>query len=451
MRPRAWSGTSSRCRRSSRAPSRRTTSTARPSRTAQWRISAPKDKGWLAGLQDGGLPYELRGDRDGLPDLGWRSAAGWDDLAERIEDFFVAGGTHGVAEERRLAYVAATRARHALLLTSSVWSRPRTPRVTSRFLDEVLELAPAADAVPSGVRVGPWEALPVPPEDGSAPVKPRHRGRDGVLWPVDHLAHRRVRGRGRRPCRRGRRRAWVTRTKVSPPSRALPTRPRPTRVPVRLEVLLAERSARQERHAEVVELPSHLSTSSLVAFAGDPARFAAELRRPMPSAPAGAARRGTAFHAWVEEHYARAAIVDVFELPGSADEDPMTDEELPAMRERFLASPWGSRQPTEIETPLETVIDGVAIRGRVDAVFRDVDGADWVIVDWKTGSRPTGEVARVRALQLAAYRIAWARLRGVEPERVRGAFYYAGTGETVWPELVDQGELSALLAEVPAR
>lgn len=218
-----------------------------------------------------------------------------------------------------------------------------------------------------------------------------------------------------------------------------------------LQVLLAEREARAARHAEVVELPSHLSTSSLVAFAADPQRFAAELRRPMPSAPAGAARRGTAFHAWVEEHYARAAIVDIFELPGSADEDPLSDDELPAMRERFLQSPWADRQPAEIETSLETVIDGVAIRGRVDAVFRDVDGADWVIVDWKTGSRPAGEVARVRALQLAAYRIAWARLRGIEAERVRGAFYYAGTGETVWPELADEAELSALLAEVPER
>ena len=195
--------------------------------------------------------------------------------------------------------------------------------------------------------------------------------------------------------------------------------------------------------------PSHLSTSSLVAFATDPERFAAELRRPMPSAPAQAARRGTAFHAWVEEHYARAAIVDLFDLPGSADEDPLGDEELPAMRELFLASPWAAREPSEIETALETVVDGVAIRGRIDAVFHDVDGADWVIVDWKTGRRPTGEVARVRALQLAAYRVAWARLRGVDPERVRGAFYYAASGETVWPDLADEAEISGLLARVP--
>ena len=443
----------------------------------QWRLSEPKDKGWLAGLKDGGLPYELRGDRDGLPELGWHGAAGWDDLAGRIEDFFVAGGTHGIAEERRLAYVAATRARHALLLTSSVWSRPRTPRVTSRFLDEVLALVPDEGDLPSGVRLGPWEPLPVPPEDGSPVVKPGTEEGLEFSWPVDHLAHRRVRAQA--AARAVEDRAGVTShpdtgpaspadgTGTSAGSGAAPgagsaasepgdedgvdERDAPDPWARELQVLLAEREARAARHAEVVELPSHLSTSSLVAFAADPQRFAAELRRPMPSAPAGAARRGTAFHAWVEEHYARAAIVDIFELPGSADEDPLSDDELPAMRERFLQSPWADRQPAEIETSLETVIDGVAIRGRVDAVFRDVDGADWVIVDWKTGSRPTGEVARVRALQLAAYRIAWARLRGIEAERVRGAFYYAGTGETVWPELADEAELSALLAEVPER
>jgi DNA helicase-2/ATP-dependent DNA helicase PcrA len=408
----------------------------------QWRISAPRDKGWLAGLQDGGLPYALRGDRDGLPDFGWRHADGWDDLAARVDAFAVAGGEHAVAEERRLAYVAVTRARQALLLTASVWSRPRTPRVTSRFLDEVVGLVVPDDGrTGSGpVRRGPWEELPVPPEDGSPLVKPGTAEGAEFVWPVDHLAHRRTR-------------AAAAARAVDEAAGAVPDEAAPglERGPWarETELLLAERAARRERHADVVELPSHLSTSSLVALARDPERFTDELRRPMPSAPARAARRGTAFHAWVEEHYARAAIVDILDLPGSADEDPMADEELPGMRERFLASPWAGRHPVEIETALETVVDGVAIRGRVDAVFADVEDADWVIVDWKTGRRPTGEVARVRALQLAAYRIAWARLRGIDLERVRGAFYYAESGETVWPELVGEAEISALLAAVP--
>ncbi|EAP99981.1 putative DNA helicase [Janibacter sp. HTCC2649] len=400
----------------------------------QWRISAPKDKGWLAGLQDGGLPYELRGDRDGLPEFGWRSAVGWDELAARLEEFAVSGGEHAVAEERRLAYVAATRARHALLLTASVWSRPKTPRVTSRFLDEVRELASVEG---SPVRILEWVDLPVPPEDGSPLVKPGTEDGHEFVWPVDHLGHRRVRADAAARA--------VTEASEGPESTSATVGPWARE----LDLLLAERARRASRHDDIVELPSHLSTSSLVAFATDPERFAAELRRPMPSAPAQAARRGTAFHAWIEEHYARAAIVDLFDLPGSADEDPMGDAELPAMRERFLESPWAAREPIEIETALETVVDGVAIRGRIDAVFADVEGSDWVIVDWKTGRKPSGEVARMRALQLAAYRIAWARLRGVDPQRVSGGFYYAGTGETVWPVLADEAEISDLLGGVP--
>ena len=38
----------------------------------QWRMSPPTDKGWCGGLS--GVPYDLRGDRDGLPVLGWRHA-----------------------------------------------------------------------------------------------------------------------------------------------------------------------------------------------------------------------------------------------------------------------------------------------------------------------------------------------------------------------------------------
>jgi DNA helicase-2/ATP-dependent DNA helicase PcrA len=185
-----------------------------------------------------------------------------------------------------------------------------------------------------------------------------------------------------------------------------------------------------------------------VALASDPERFAAGLRRPMPEAPALAARRGTAFHAWIEQHYAKAAMVDVLDLPGSADDDPGDDTELPAMKDLFLASEWAHRVPAEIEIAVETVIDGIAIRGRIDAVFPR-EGGGFTIVDWKTGTRPTGQVARSRALQLAAYRVAFARLRGLEVDEVDAAFYYAGTGETSWPDLPGESELVELLGSVP--
>lgn len=216
-----------------------------------------------------------------------------------------------------------------------------------------------------------------------------------------------------------------------------------------LAILLAERDAAGRPADMEVRVPRHLSASGVVSFVDDPQAFARDLRRPMPSPPALAARRGTAFHAWVEQHFAQAAFVDVLDLPGSADEHPADDDELPMMKERFLASEWAERSPEAIEIAIETTVADMAIRGRIDAVFARPAGG-FTVVDWKTGAKPSGQKARVRAVQLGAYRLAFARLRGLPLDQVDGAFYYASTGETVYPDLPDEEQLKALMALIPA-
>jgi DNA helicase-2/ATP-dependent DNA helicase PcrA len=215
-----------------------------------------------------------------------------------------------------------------------------------------------------------------------------------------------------------------------------------------LAVLLAERDSSARSADLEVSVPRHLSASAVVRLASDPQGFARDLRRPMPAAPAPAARRGTAFHAWVEQHFAQAAFVDLLDLPGSADDDPAGDLELPLMKERFLASPWAHRRPEAIEIAIETTVAGMAIRGRIDAVFGR-RGGGFTVVDWKTGEKPSGDKATIRALQLEAYRLAFARLRGLALDQVDAAFYYAGTGETVFPKLAEDERLSALLGSIP--
>ena len=170
----------------------------------------------------------------------------------------------------------------------------------------------------------------------------------------------------------------------------------------------------------------------------------------MPQPPALAARRGTEFHAWVEQHYAKAALLDVVELPGAADEtaDPEGAIPLAQLQERFLASEWAERVPRHLEYAVETVVAGVAVRGRIDAVFDRHDGGV-TVVDWKTGPRPRDDAARFRALQLAAYALAFARLTGRDPTSVDAAFYYAQTGETVYPEVPDEHALRRLLGSIP--
>jgi len=422
-------------------------SSATSFKDGKWRMSPPTDKGWIGGLS--GVPYDLRGDCDGLPVLRWKSAPDLKALEDEISDFISAGGEHGIDEERRLAYVAFTRARRELLLTAPVWADPTTPRITSRFLTELV------DHPDLGLRPQTWEPLPEPDGD-TKPANPRQSEPVSAIWPADPMSARRAQLSDAVQVVLGAMSDLQARDDLDGPELegAALDREHPGEGPKlvgrerELRILLAERdSAAQPRDIEV-RVPRHLSASGVVSFADDPQAFARDLRRPMPSPPALAARRGTAFHAWVEQHFAQAAFVDLLDLPGSADDDPADDEELPLMKELFLASEWADRSPEAIEIAIETTVAEMAIRGRIDAVFSR-PGGGFTVVDWKTGAKPSGDKARVRALQLAAYRLAFARLRGLTLGQVDAAFYYAGTGETVFPDLPDEEQLATLLGSIP--
>jgi len=214
-----------------------------------------------------------------------------------------------------------------------------------------------------------------------------------------------------------------------------------------VEVLLAERAAAAVR--PVVALPPQMTVSQLVELAADPGVLAARLRRPLPQPPSPHARRGTAFHAWLEQRFGAVQLLDLDELPGAADDDAAPDDSLAALQAAFLASSWAARRPVEVEVPFETVVGGVGVRGRMDAVFADPDGG-WTVVDWKTGPLP--DAARLPALsvQLAAYRLAWAALAGCPPERVRAAFHHVRQNHTLRPaDLLNAAGLRELVASVP--
>ena len=166
----------------------------------------------------------------------------------------------------------------------------------------------------------------------------------------------------------------------------------------------------------------------------------------MPQEPSVAARRGVAFHSWVESFYSSASLVDVDALPGADDDVIRLDQDLADLQSSFAASPWAARRPVAVEVDVETTVGAHILRCRIDAVFEDPDGG-FVVVDWKTGrpSRdPSGRAAR--ELQLASYRLAWSRWRDVPLELVRAAFFYAESGETMTPDrLGDAAEIEALL------
>jgi DNA helicase II / ATP-dependent DNA helicase PcrA len=395
-------------------------------------------KGWLTAR--GQLPWPLRGDRDGLPVADFGQCT---DQAEAVDTLKAFGETtrdHLTREERRLAYVAFTRAREELILSGFRWDDAIKPRGDSPFLVEARDAA-GAD--------GLWTELPA---DGA--VNPlRAEGPASASWPLDPMGDRRPDVELAADLVRS---ALVTQTAAGqgvlfeppePPEPQLSEQPGVTEWDADVTVLLRERAAR-ELHARLeVELPAHLSVSQLVTLRRNADELAAQLRRPMPMAPAPLARRGTAFHGWLEQRFGSAKLLDIDELPGSADADPAPDDDLLELQQAFLASAWADRDPVEIEVPFELELDGLLIRGRMDAVFRE--GDDFLVVDWKTGRRPSGGDARAAAVQLAAYRLAWADLAGVDPARVRACFFYLRESATVEPpDLLDRAGLADLLREV---
>ncbi|MFG2649178.1 UvrD-helicase domain-containing protein [Streptomyces sp. NPDC048436] len=200
-----------------------------------------------------------------------------------------------------------------------------------------------------------------------------------------------------------------------------------------------------------IPVPASLTASEVLRLAADPEGFARELARPMPHPPQPAARRGTRFHAWVETRFEelRLPLLGPDDLPGGGPgEAEIADErDLEALKEAFERTEFAHRTPHRVEVPFQLTLAGRVVRGRIDAVYKEVDGDDvtYEIVDWKTSRAGTAD-----PLQLAVYRLAWAELHDVPPESVKAAFLYVRTGETARPaHLPGRADLERILLEEP--
>jgi DNA helicase-2/ATP-dependent DNA helicase PcrA len=82
------------------------------------------------------------------------------------------------------------------------------------------------------------------------------------------------------------------------------------------------------------------------------------------------------------------------------------------------------------------------VRGRIDAIYKTEQGFE--VVDWKTGSKVLDEDS---AIQLAIYRLAWAKLSGTDINNVSAAFHYVPTSVTDRrANLLSLDQLTALLS-----
>jgi len=387
----------------------------------------------------GVVPFALRGDRDALPAFRWdpqaemdaagdapakRHKAALDALAAGVTKAFPHGGAlrrfkneyrdYQQQEERRLAYVAVTRARQDLLLSGAHWAGQTRPRKASPYLRDaidVLGLDPIGDVDPDD---NPYEGPGMT-----------------AAWPLDPLGGRR--GRVTEA-------AGLVRAAMDGEA------PEPS---VQLERLLAERAERLRGAGG--DAPTRVPASRFKDWVADYRGTLRDLGRPMPERPYTQTRIGTLFHAWVEHRSglvgAGAAESALWELDEDAPETSgmvavSGDDEqaLTALREIFERSEWAALQPIAVEIEIDFAFGadasiGSATQGagaghivicKLDAVYRREDrGGRIEIVDWKTGRAPrTAQEKEERMLQLALYRVAYHRRFGVPLDQIDVALFY---------------------------
>ncbi|MGY0501098.1 ATP-dependent helicase [Nocardia sp. FBN12] len=425
---------------------------------------------WLGALTE--LPTTLRGDRaqpdaaEGVPVLDLSTAGDRSELEHAIADHKAALKSRRLDEERRLFYVALTRTERVLLVSAYYWPETGTSQKgPSDFLLELKEANENPDNAAYGVAtIARWDDKP-PPDA----VNPFADNPPTAHWPRDPLGNRRD------PIEQGAALVRVALDRL----RGGPMDPDDERITgvgpddvepeggvddddpegwaTDVDALLAEFTA-AELAEQQVELPGQLPATALVELRADPTRLAARLRRPLPYPPNPMARRGTAFHAWVQSWFGTEQLLGLDELPGAADstgEMGRADQELAAMQAAFRRSPWAHRNPVDVEVPFETSIAGTVIRGRMDAVFAE-PGGRWIVVDWKTGAEPGPADEPAVAMQLAVYRLAWARLMAARTndtearmlQRVGAAFHYIRSGRTIAPDrLAGPAELERLIRD----
>lgn len=442
---------------------------------------------WITQVSE--FPHTLRRDYDSLPPcpfIGLSPQAGKDAILAAGEEYRSELGKWEVAEERRLAYVAYTRARSQLLLTTSHYAAlSKTPKMTSRFLKELErsqmvqfladderdddlsnraldqssvsvwphqldalasleEPGVAEPSVTESAVAEPGVAEPggVGAAGGAASAGDAGAGGGGVgkgaahdgaglnsVGPGQAAPGQAVLGKQVGLSLRLRAAALVSAAGGCQGAGCEEALQIPEGLAPQLDdwwrqarLLLQERQIRQENGQEIV-LPSHLAATAMAKVGKED--FIMSLRRPLPPPPSKAARLGTAFHEEMSQRLNSEGTLLSLAEAGS-------DRLSPADRKQV--NDWLDNV-TDLEilqgySPYATEIDqeirlaGFNVRCRIDAVFKAVEKgrAQWLIVDWKTGGQ------RVRVDQLSLYVHAWAASQNVDISQVRAAYVYVQDG-----------------------
>lgn len=387
-------------------PSYTSQSAAKPEGAREY--PAPREPGWINELSLATIPVELRGDSEILAELRWAEAETQVELDELFEEFRLDSGKESLREERRLMYVALTRARKSALLTYSAWGEGVSkPRRASRFADEIRALEGVAVVDMEG-EVGEKNPLESSPRLAAWPAKahPREAAVKAAA-------------------------AAVALARESDVDALATPQPHPDLARFTEATRHVIASQRAEREARRVRLPSRLSPSDLVALSGANAdERVRELVRPMPRKPSASARLGTRFHSWVEETHAHGALLDVDELSLDQDDDDVR-ESLQELKDKFDRSVFATMTPLALEVPVSLALEKAFLSGVIDAVYPNPSGEGVWIVDWKTGRVPSGEELARKSLQLSVYRLAWHQKTGLPLNQIETKFHYVQAERTI--------------------
>ena len=350
--------------------------------------------GWLKDATE--LPYPLRNDAEFLPRL---------DLArgqEGLKEYMQALGDLELDSERRLAYVAFTRARSSLLLsyTVGVTDDGFKPRLRSRYLNELEALGMLPPVLALGQRTyDPETAQQIAEREGARPC-------EVLYWPTpsenyERAAHALELAHG----------------EAQPLSEADSFEMEDLRWQAAL--LTTEFKRSQEI------LLDHVNATRLPALVVDPDEFALQMRRPMPPQQGEAANLGVLFHNWAQS-----------ELEGQGTMLDLPDLELPEKQWKQL-SQWqhafrqidfGEFRFVGAERLYRTRVEGISVVCRIDAIFKEPTTGKVLLIDWKTGRPPTDASARFAfATQLTTYKLAYAQSEGVDPSNVEAQLVFVSS------------------------
>jgi len=363
------------------------------------------------------LPYEVREDAEHLPSF-----------KGKLGDFQKAVKERVIEDERRLFYVALTRAKQRLSVTAAWWyGRDKFERGPSPFWSEVealrgeglVELVAMADppSAPEGDEAkNPMFAAM---EDRRQWPPPARVGENDPLFPDgwgavadavitgDVSIKQLLEEKGSSAEHPG--------TGVSAETSSGQSSAQHPGNGVSAETLIAEHTRDLDVIAAAMkaetptepQVPDIISATSYVALQnGDITAW--DLIRPLPQRPTYARRLGTEVHRIIEErNRGNAPFADESELdePGRHTEPSKLGEMLKRFEELGYADRPIAKLPSgELMVELPFVMktdDGQIIRGRIDAVYETEDGG-LEIIDWKTG----GHTAVQLVDQISVYKTA---------------------------------------------